>query len=69
MKRAIYKIVADSWGWDEYDAVVVIAKDSIEAKTMAQEYFEEHQLPLTYERICNCDAEKSEIVLTSFNAG
>jgi len=67
-KRTLYVISAD-FGYEEYDGVAVIARDMIEAAMLIRGYFKEYQLPLTWKRVCDCDAKKSGIVLASFNAG
>lgn len=63
----VYSIWSEKWDYDEYDEVVVVAKDENTAWTMVENFFKEYQL--SYIHIDEVDLTSEHIVLTSFIAG
>lgn len=63
----VYSIWSEKWDYDEYDEVVVVAKDEDAALAMVENMFKDYQL--RYIHIDEVDLTKGHVVLGSFNAG
>lgn len=77
---SVYVVSAKRCDYDQYDAVVVIAKSKKQALDIVEhdsrkyggeryEYFYKEQYPLCVDCVCRCNASEPQVVLASFNAG
>lgn len=68
----VYYVYADDWSYDDFDAIVVVAKNKDRALAMVNSgycgdcYFKEYQGEIHIEEV---DLTKEHVVLESFNAG
>ena len=62
----LYSVWSEKWDYDEYDEVVVAAKDEEAAWVKVEHLFKEYQLP--YIHIDEVDLTFEHIVLKSFIA-
>lgn len=63
----LYSVWSEKWDYDDYDEVVVVAKNEDAAWTMVESMFKDYQLP--YIHIDEVNLTTEHIVLGSFNAG
>ncbi len=63
----VYSVWSEKWDYDEYDEVVVVAKDEDAALAMVENMFKDYQL--RYIHIDEVDLTKEHVLLGSFNAG
>ncbi len=63
----VYSIWSEKLDYDEYDEVVVVAKDEDSALTMVEHLFKEYQL--RYIHVDEVDLTFDHIILRSFIAG
>jgi len=64
----VYKIKANTWGYDEYDEVIVVAENEEKAFMLVEKekYFGSSQCPL---KVVEVNLNEERIILASFNAG
>ena len=66
--KKIYLVESETYAWDEFDSVVIVADNEEEALSIAidKRFFNESQGAITATEV---DLTKSGVVLSSFNAG
>lgn len=66
--KKIYLVESETYAWDEFDSVVIVADNEEEALSIAidKHFFNESQGAITATEV---DLTESGVVLSSFNAG